>query len=186
VTNQLLDGGGPDRLLTRQEAPTHGKWNDMSYLMSTFTDNYEMYLRRCGKGAAFDSIWECYTPTAQANIMKHLTKSNAYMESLTNSELTTLLCKSMGLSYTKETETALKEHKLDGSHLKRENWVTLQTQWERVLERTAPKGNLLPKAIASIFIEAITFGTGSRSKKQNRGHKHSPPSPTPLKILTGL
>jgi hypothetical protein len=121
-----------------------------------------MYVRRCGKGSAFDSIWECYNPTAQSNIVKHITADGenreeieAHISSLTNAEFVDLLCSKMGLNYPKETETELRKNKLVGSYLVRDNWVSLQTQWEKVLKRVTPKGALLPKKIASIFASMI-------------------------------
>jgi hypothetical protein len=157
-----LDDGGPNRLISRQEAPSHGTWNDIAYLTSTFTDEYDMYVRRCGKGSAFDSIWECYNPTAQSNIVKHITADDenreeieSHINSLTNAEFVDLLCSKMGLNYPKETETELRKNKLVGSYLVRDNWVSLQTQWEKVLKRVTPKGALLPKKVASIFASMI-------------------------------
>jgi len=153
------------RLITRQDAPQHGTWNDVHYLMTTFNDQYEMYRRRCGKGANFESIWECYMPTQQENIIKHLnvtqpTRSVPWdrlaLEGLTNEQLKGLLCSTLGINYQHETMAQLNLHKLEGSYLTSANWIVLQTKWEQVLMRCTPNGELLPKALTKHFIQSIT------------------------------
>jgi hypothetical protein len=133
--------------------------------MTTFNDQYEMYRRRCGKGANFESIWECYMPTQQDNIIKHLnvthpTRSVPFdkliLESMTNETLKTLLCSTMGINYQHETMSQLNLHKLEGSYLTSANWIVLQTKWEQVLMRCTPNGELLPKALTKHFIQSIS------------------------------
>ena len=150
------------------DPPPHGLWDDLSYLMTTFKDAYDIYRRRSGKGK-FDSIWECYNPTAQANLAKRLgvkevrvgstvtqvDRNVTYLASLTDDGLLDLLCSEMGIEYASETETELRKLRLQGSPLVKSNWVTLQTAWERVLKRTTERGKILPKELSKIFIQCI-------------------------------
>lgn len=157
--------GADSRLVAKQDAPPHGTWNDIHHLMTTFSDQYEMYRRRCGKGAQFESIWECYMPTQQENIIKHLNITDPtrekpfdrdFMELLTNDALKQLLCNTMGINYQHETLKQLQLHRLEGSYLTSSNWVVLQTKWEQVLRRCTPQGELLPKALTKHFINSIS------------------------------
>jgi hypothetical protein len=157
-----------DIVIRHLDPPPHGQWDDLNYLMTTFKDAYDIYRRRCGKGK-FDSIWECYNPTAQANLAKrlgvkeirtgstvtHLERDVTYLASLTDEGLLDLLCSEMGIEYAAETEAELRKLHLVGSHLVKSNWVTLQTQWERVLQRTTERGKILPKELSKIFIQSI-------------------------------
>jgi hypothetical protein len=150
------------------DPPPHGPWDDLNHLMTTFKDAYDIYRRRCGRGK-FDSIWECYNPTAQANLVKRLgtkeirsgstvttlERDASYLASLTDDGLLDLLCSEMGIEYAAETEAELRKLHLQGSHLVKSNWVTLQTQWERVLKRTTERGKILPKELSKIFIQCI-------------------------------
>lgn len=146
------------------EPPEHGDWRDIQYLVTTFKDKHTKYVHRCGEGHHL-SVWECYSATAKSCIVQHLqdiatdpsiVRNAAFMESLTDDDLYTLLQEELGISYDVEVEQELKNIKFEGSILDITNWVIFRTSWQQVLTRVTPAGQVQPRRLAELFRNSIT------------------------------
>ena len=158
-------GRVPNYNIVVAEPPRHGTWNDVKYLMKDFKDNHERYVARCGE-ASHLSVWECYTPSAQQSIVKHLkvqdkrkpdatTRDAAYLAKLTDDELYSLLQNELGLSYPTEVEQQLKLITFRGSVLEIPNWINFHTDWTDLLARVTTAGQLPARRMSEIFRDAI-------------------------------
>jgi hypothetical protein len=143
------------------EPPEHGDWRDVQHLVTVFKDKHVKYTKRCGQGDCL-SVWECYTETAQECIVRQLHENNAdtprdaaYLASLSDAELYTLLQNELGISYDMETEQALQAITFVGSILDKPSWVVFRTAWSNVLKRVNEAGRVQPKRMADIFRERI-------------------------------
>jgi hypothetical protein len=145
------------------EPPEHGDWRDIQYLVTTFKDKHTKYVHRCGEGHHL-SVWECYTATAKACIVQHLTdiatdpsvvRNAAFLETLSDADLYTILQEELGISYDVEVEQTLKSIKFEGSILDNANWVIFRTAWQQVLARVTPAGQVQPRRLAELFRNSI-------------------------------
>jgi hypothetical protein len=145
------------------DPPEHGDWRDIHHLTTTFKDKHAKYVHRCGDGHHL-SVWECYTATAKQNIIKHLsataapsntTFTAAFMASLDDDALYTLLQNELGIQYDMEVENALTAIRFEGSILDVSNWVIYNTAWTQVLKRVTPAGAVQPRRMAELFRQGI-------------------------------
>jgi len=141
--------------------PEHGDWRDIQHLTTVFKDKHIKYRKACN-GATYLSVWECYTPTDQENIIKQLhqpqaevQRNAAYLSSLSDDAFYKLLGDELGLSYTTAVEQALTAISFKGNILDRSNWVIFNTGWSQVLRRVTSAGTVQPRRLVELFRDNI-------------------------------
>jgi hypothetical protein len=128
-----------------------------------FKDKHIKYVKN-SNGASHLSVWECYTETQQAQIVKQLRSKSrsddvvrdaAYFGSLSDDQLYQLLGDELGISYTTEVEQELNKIDFQGNVLDLPNWVNFSTSWEQVLRRVTSSGALQPRRMVELFRDNI-------------------------------